>query len=158
MEIRAAREEDVPQVLPMVGRICAMHESMDPAKYGFGPGIEGMYDSWLRNRAKDKRSVFLVAEREGRVVAFLVGTVEKEIGIYRLKEYGFIHDMWVEEVYRHEGIGRQMAMLAIERFNEIGVKQMRLDTAWKNEAARKLFESCGFRPSVVEMLMEMNDE
>jgi RimJ/RimL family protein N-acetyltransferase len=48
-----------------------------------------------------------------------------------------------------------MTMLLIEKFRELGVKQIRCDTAAKNETARKLFESCGFRPSVVEMLLEM---
>jgi ribosomal protein S18 acetylase RimI-like enzyme len=156
MEIRPAEPADVPRVLPMVGRICAMHEAMDPAKYGFLADPQQMYDAWLVRRAADPRSVFLVVEHEdGRLVGFLVGTVEKEIGIYRLGEFGFIHDLWVEPEYRHEGYGRQMVMLAIERFGEIGVGQVRLDTAWKNEAARKLFESCGFRPSVVEMLIEV---
>ena len=48
-----------------------------------------------------------------------------------------------------------MTMLAIEKFREIGVKQIRLDTAAKNDAARALFASCGFRPSTTEMLLEM---
>jgi GNAT superfamily N-acetyltransferase len=156
MEIRPATPADVPRVLPMVGRICAMHESLDPAKYGFLPGPQQMYDQWLVRRATDPRSVFLVVEHEdGRLVGFLIATVERELGIYRLGEFGFVHDLWVEEAYRHEGYGRQLVMLAVERFGEIGVAQVRCDTAWKNEAARRLFETCGFRPSVVEMLIEI---
>jgi ribosomal protein S18 acetylase RimI-like enzyme len=60
----------------------------------------------------------------------------------------------VEEEYRHEGIARQMVMLAIERFKSAGVRQIRLDTAFANEPARKLLASCGFRISIMEMLME----
>src|SRR5581483_6932429 len=105
--------------------------------------------------AGDRRSVFLVAEREGRLVAFLIATVEREIPIYRIEEFGFIHDLWVEPEYRNEGIARQMTMLAIEKFREIGVKQVRLDTHAKNDAARALCASCGFRPSVTEMLIEI---
>src|SRR4051812_29412497 len=90
MQIRPATINDVPAVLPMVEKICALHESWDPAKYGFVPGIAPMYRGWLANRADDSRSVFLVAEREAdQLVGFLVGTVEREIPIYRLKEYGF---------------------------------------------------------------------
>ena len=48
-----------------------------------------------------------------------------------------------------------MVMLAIERFGEIGVEQIRLDTAAPNDVARGLFASCGFRPSVQEMLLEI---
>jgi len=155
VEIRAAKLEDVPNVLPMVEKIAAVHEQWDSAKYGYLPNPSQRYSRWMAARATDPRSVFLVAEREGRLVGFIVATVEKEIPIYRLDEYGFIHDLWVEPEYRNEGVGRQMTMLLIERFREIGVKQIRCDTAAKKEVARKLFEACGFRPSVVEMLLEM---
>lgn len=157
MEIRPATAQDVPAVLPMVEKLCKLHESWDPAKYSFLPNVPQMYDQWLRERAGHRRSVFLVAEtaRPEKIVGFVIGTVEREIPIYRLKEYGFLHDLWVEPEYRHEGVARQMVMLAIEKFGEMGVEQVRLDTAAKNEAARRLFESCGFSESVREMLIEL---
>jgi ribosomal protein S18 acetylase RimI-like enzyme len=154
MEIRPASVDDVPGVLPMVAKVCAFHQGLDPQKYSFLPHPEERYRGWLGDRAEDERSVFLVAEREGRLVAFLVGTVENEIPIYRVKRYGFIHDVWVEPEYRNEGIARQLVMLAVEGFRAMGVEQVRLDTAAQNGVARKLFEGCGFRPSVVEMLLE----
>ena len=155
MEIRAATVEDVPQVIPMVDRLAALHEGWDPAKYPYKPNVGEMYRSWLRSRANDRRSVFLVAADEAKVVGFIVGTVEREIPIYRIEEFGFIHDLWVEEQYRHEGIARQLVMAAVEQFAEMGMKQVRCDTATHNEAARNLFKSCGFRQSMVEMLVEM---
>jgi len=160
LEIRAAKSEDVPAVLPMVEKLCKLHESWDAAKYSFLPNIPQMYDSWLRGRAGDRRSVFLVAETEQprKIVGFVIGTVEREIPIYRLKEYGFLHDLWVEPEYRHEGVARQMVMLALEKFKEIGVAQIRLDTAAENEPARRLFAACGFRESVREMLMEIKKD
>ena len=160
MDIRPATSDDVPSVLPMVAQICALHQGWDPGKYGFRDNPAQMYRGWLMSRASDPRSVFLVAERsaEGteaaRVVGFLVGTVETEIPIYRLKEYGFIHDVWIEPDYRHEGLGRQIVMLAVEKFREIGVSQIRLDTASANDGARALFANCGFRVSTIEMLCE----
>jgi ribosomal protein S18 acetylase RimI-like enzyme len=155
MDIRPATANDIPGVLPMVAKICALHESWDPAKFGFLPNPQERYNRWLTARATDSRSVFLVAEHEAGLIAFLLGSIEEEIPIYRLKEFGFIHDLWVEEEYRHEGIARQMVMLAIERFKSLGVHQIRLDTAAANDPARKLFAACGFRLSTMEMLLEI---
>jgi ribosomal protein S18 acetylase RimI-like enzyme len=159
MKIRRATPEDVPAVLPLVQRICAMHQALDRAKYDFRSDPGEMYRRWLGDRAVDRRSVFLVVPGPSaateQLVAFLVATVEREIPIYRLSEYGFIHDLWVEPDYRHEGLGRQLVMLAIERFAAIGVKQIRLDTAAANDAARNLFSACGFRISTMEMFMEL---
>ena len=138
------------------GENLALHEAWDPAKYGFLPHPEERYKWWLGKQAGEQNAVFLVADDgKGRLAGFLIGTVEKEIPIYRLKEFGFIHDLWVEEDFRHEGIGRQLVMAAVEKFATLGMKQVRLDTAAANEPARKLFASCGFRVSTVEMLMEM---
>ena len=154
MDIRPATPQDVPAVTPMVRKLCELHRSWDPAKYEFRDDVQDMYDSWLRNKTRDPRAVFLVADRPGRgPVAFLIGTAEREIPIYRLAEFGFIHDLWVEPDYRNEGIARQMVMAAVERFREMGMTQVRLDTAAANDPARKLFEACGFRPSAVEMLV-----
>ena len=49
-----------------------------------------------------------------------------------------------------------MVTLAVERFRDIGVKQVRLDVAYANEPARGLFAACGFRPGIVEMLLELS--
>jgi len=156
MDIRPATPADVPAVLPMVRQLCDLHRAWDPAKYDFLPDIESMYRGWLISRATDPRAVFLVADRDGRgPVAFLIGTIEREIPIYRLKEYGFIHDLWVEPDYRNEGLARQLVMTAVERFRQLGVPQIRLDTAQANDTARALFTHCGFRPSTTEMLRVM---
>jgi ribosomal protein S18 acetylase RimI-like enzyme len=157
MTIRPARAEDVPAVLPMVAAICALHESWDSARYGFLPQVERMYGGWLTTRATDPQSVFLVADRDehGQLVAFLIGTLESNIPIYRVTRFGFIHDLWVEPDYRNEGVGRQLTMLAVERFRAMGVTQVRLETAAANDAARALFQRCGFRVSSVEMLLEI---
>ena len=155
MEIRRATAGDVAGVLPLVSKIAALHQGWDRAKYGFDADPALRYRNWLTARADDPRAVFLVAVGDERIVAFLIATVESEIPIYTLREYGFFHDLWVEEQYRHEGIARQIVMAAIERFKEIGVRQIRLDTAAVNEPARSLFNRCGFRVSSVEMLLEL---
>ncbi|MCG6134224.1 MAG: GNAT family N-acetyltransferase [Nostoc sp. LLA-1] len=157
MLIRSATTDDVTAVLPMVSKTCALHEYWDSAKYGFLSHPEQRYQKWLTRLVNDERSVFLVADNEGQLVAFLLATVEKEIPVYRLKEFAFIHDLWVEPEYRRQGIGRQIIMLSIECFQQMSVKQIRLDTAAINESARKLFTSCGFRLSTIEMLTEIAD-
>lgn len=155
MEIRPATPDDVSQVLPMVVAISKLHQDWDAARFKTIDHPERMYDGWLRERATDARSIFLVAEHESRLVGYVVCTIEKEIPIYWTPECGWVHDLWVEPQYRNEGLGRQMAMLVIEGFQRLGVAQIRLQTAAANDAARTLFESCGFRASTVEMLMEL---
>ncbi len=162
MIIRSANPSDIPALLPMIGKLCALHQSWDAAKYGFLPEPERKYERWLGNLIESQRDLCLVADMNvplpdssSSLVAFLLATVEREIPIYRIKEYAFVHDLWVEEGYRHLGIARQMVQYAIAHFTQLGVPQIRLDTAQLNDAARHLFTSCGFRVSTIEMLIEL---
>lgn len=161
MTIRPATTADVPAVLPMVEKIAALHQQWDAARYDYQPDPSERYRRWLTARAVDPRAVFLVADHQKLlqdvpfIVGFLIGTVESNIPIYRTGQFGFIHDLWVEEDYRNEGLGRQMTMLAIERFRDLGMTQVRLETADCNGPARKLFASCGFRVATNEMLVEL---
>lgn len=162
MLIRPASGNDISAVLPMVSKICALHQEWDPAKFSFLPHPEDRYEGWLAEQVKNPKSVFLVAENEqlspnqAVLAAFLVATTEREIPIYRLREYGFIHDLWVEPDYRHQGVARLMVRRAITQFAQIGIQQIRLDVADANETARRLFQSCGFRISTTEMLTELS--
>ena len=155
MDIRPATADDVVHVLPMVAAVAALHESWDAAKFAYRPEPQEMYRGWLTARTRDVRSVFLVAERDGRLVGFLVATPEQEIPVYRVREFGFIHDVWVDPAYRNEGLGRQLVMLTLERFRALGLPQVRADTAAANDVARGLLASCGMRPSTTEMLVEL---
>jgi ribosomal protein S18 acetylase RimI-like enzyme len=155
MQIRDGTAEDVAQVIPMVEAIYRLHTDWDAAKFAPRENFAEGYARWLKGRSTDPRSIFLVAERDpGKLAGFLVATVEQEIPIYRTREYGFIHDLWVDADYRNEGTGRQLVMLAVERFKANGVTQVRLDTAGPNDAARRLFATCGFRVAAVQMLRE----
>lgn len=153
MRIRSATVEDVQAVLPMVRALCAMHGEMDSMRYGFLSDVVERYARWLPERAADARSVFVVAETE-RVVGFLVATVEKNIPIYTLGEFGFIHDVWVDPRARGAGAARGMVSEAVAKFAAMGVKQVRLETAAANDGARKMFAACGFRVGAVEMVRE----
>lgn len=159
MIIRPATTDDISAVLPMVAKICALHESWDAAKYGFLPNPAQRYDRWLKKLVNDDGVVFLVADHESplsdKLAGFLIATVEREIPIYRLQEFAFIHDIWVEPEYRQVGIAKQMVMLAIDKFKQMGIKQIRLDTSVANDTARSLFSACGFRVSTIEMLIEL---
>ncbi len=159
--IRPAQPADIPHLLPLVAKICALHQAWDDAKYGFLPHPEQRYNSWLNQLLRQPRNLCLVAQgsdADPSLVGCLIATIEAEIPIYRVKEYGFIHDLWVEPAYRHQGIARQMVKQAIEHFTRLGIAQIRLDTATPNEAARQLFAVCGFRPSTTEMLIELKQE
>jgi len=159
MTIRPATVDDVDAIIPMVDRICQFHEQRDPVRFAYVPKAAEMYRGWLTERVTDPESVLLVADRgHGQLVGFLAAATQRELPIYRTGKIGFIHDVWVEEAYRNEGIARQMIMLALEHFAQIGIDQVRLDVLVSNGRAEALFRACGFRPSTMTMVWGKGNE
>ena len=156
--IRAATAADVEGVLPMVAAICSLHEAWDRDRYGMLPDVVERYRRWLPVRATDPRSVFLVAEEAGELAGFVVGSVEQNIPIYRVAEFGFVHDLWVQPPHRGTGIASGLAAAAIDRFRAMGMSQVRLETAVANSEARRVFERLGFRAASVELLLALDPQ
>jgi hypothetical protein len=107
MQIRAAQSSDTREILPMIAKVCALHKAWDQAKYGFLPDPERLYENLLGRIIKNSLDLCLVAEVQtadlgeaSRLVGFLIATVEREVPIYAVKQFAFIHDLWVEEDYR----------------------------------------------------------
>lgn len=142
-------------VLPLIAKTCAFHQAADPQKYPFLPEPEKRYGGWLKRSIGDPNMVFLVGAEDERIVAFLVATIDDEIPIYQVKRYGFVQDVFVDEAYRHRGIAKALMLEAMSRLAAMGIKQVRLDVLERNEPARRLFASCGFRTSIVEMIREI---
>lgn len=152
MSIRDATKGDVPAVLPMVRRMYEIHAAWDREKYTPEGDPGERYGGWLMHRVDDPMSIFLVAEEGGAVVGYLVATPASDMGIYRYREHGFIHDVYIDPSHRGRGLGRAMVEEAVRRFTAAGITQLRLETAAPNEEARRLFRAFGFHEASVLMI------
>jgi len=139
----------------MVQAVCDYHQTLDPNRFGFRPDVIARYATWLPQRASDSNSVLLLAQAGEAAAGFLVGEVLDEIPIYRIKQYGFIHDLWVEPHFRRNGLGRALIAESVRRFAAMGVQQVRGDTAEANPPARAMFSQLGFVTSTRQVLLSI---
>lgn len=79
----------------------------------------------------------LLAELDGEIVGF-VGVRRLAGGVAELKR------MYVRPAGRGRGIGRALAVAAIDAARELGYRALRLDTVPQLVAAQSLYESLGF--------------
>ncbi len=89
---------------------------------------------------KLKRSVFLIAEHNGRIVGS--GGINKSGGVKAHTAYfgiGMLKD------YRNLGIGTEMMKAVFEEAKKIGVEIVRLEVFENNNYAIKTYEDIGFK-------------
>ncbi|MDB2225956.1 ribosomal protein S18-alanine N-acetyltransferase [Halorubrum ezzemoulense] len=85
---------------------------------------------------------FLVAEREGAVVGFVVADRTPNHG----RDIGHVKDLAVHPDARGEGIGRTLLRSALTRLRATGVAVVRLEVREGNDPARSLYADEGFEP------------
>lgn len=96
--------------------------------------------------ARVPREGLLVAEVDGEYAGFLYW-FEGQSPYFRpgLQRFGYLYELHVKEPFR----GRGLAKMLVERFisdaQARGIRQLFVDTDENNAAARRLYESYGFR-------------
>jgi ribosomal protein S18 acetylase RimI-like enzyme len=65
-----------------------------------------------------------------------------------------VHDLVVDEAYRHTGVGGALIASAIEGFGARRVTRIMLWTAPQNVQAQNLFRRVGFRETMIEMTLD----
>lgn len=127
-----------------------MHRFLEP-----GEGVESGYARFLASQLQDDESIVLVAERDDVIVGYAYAAIEPLSWKDLRDECGFIHDLLVTDDARRTGVGEALLNGAIEWLRERKMPRVVLGTAAQNDNARRLFERRGFRPTMIEMTLEL---
>lgn len=84
-----------------------------------------------------------IAETEGKVVGFILGTtIEKEGTAW--KKYGYVSWIGVAEAFQGINLGKRLYRKLESKLRSAGVRMMMADTEAQNEEAIKFFRAIGF--------------
>ena len=151
-----------PADLPGIGRLGALlikeHYDFDPQRFlAARPGTPEGYASFIGTQLEDPDKAVLVADEEGDVVGYAFAAVEGYDYMALRGPAGVLHDVIVEPEHRGRGVGRLLLDATLEFFRSRNVPRVVLWTAERNEAAQRLFASMGFRRTMIEMTLELDD-
>jgi ribosomal-protein-alanine N-acetyltransferase len=103
----------------------------------FPPGI-AYSRTELRAFLSQKTAETIVAEREGRIVAFV-------LGCRRSRTDGYVITLDVAASARRQGLGRRLLVELERRLRAAGARRVRLETAVTNTPAIAFYERLGYR-------------
>lgn len=85
----------------------------------------------------------LVADAEGQIVGFIIGTTVEKGGT-AWKKYGYLSWIGVDESFQRTNLGYRLYRRLEERLRKDGVRMVIADTDADNEVAIAFFKSIGF--------------
>lgn len=152
--IRRARAGDERRVAEFAIRLFDQHVEYDPERFSTFANLDGAARFYL-SRFDTPDSAVLVAEIDNEIVGFAY--LERDALNYaELLENGtWLHDIYVDEHARAEGVGKGLIKAAAEAAKEMGAEKLLLSVAARNNAAQKVFEKAGFRPTMMEMTLNL---
>jgi ribosomal protein S18 acetylase RimI-like enzyme len=155
VSVRRAVRQDLPALGRLGARLARMHHGWDRKRFFVVPKMHEGYAWWLGKELGNTKAIVLAAESKGRIVGYAYGTIEPRDWNALRDTCGVLVDLIVEPRARRTGAGRMLCDAMFAAFAAKGMPRVILQTAAGNEAGRAFFASLGFRPTVVEMALEL---
>ncbi len=151
IEIRRATPSDLPAIAKLAGVLVRQHLAFDAKRFLFIEDPESGYQWWFGKELENKDALILCALQDERICGYAYGRLEPKDWNALLDAHGALHDILVDESARGRGIGRLLLDRALADLRALGAPRVVLHTAVQNTAAHRLFESAGFRRTMLEM-------
>ena len=153
--IRAAEARDLPAVSLLAGMLVRLHHELDALRFMLIPNVEAGYEHFFRSQLPDPEVVILVAERDSEIVGYAYARLEPRDWNNLLDACGELHDLFVSDTVRRQGVARLLVDAVRDRLRQKGAPRLVLHTASKNVTARRFFASIGFRETMAELTSEL---
>ncbi|MBQ7335374.1 MAG: GNAT family N-acetyltransferase [Clostridia bacterium] len=152
MNIRKARESDIPRLDALLYQVHRVHSAGRPDI--FRAGNKKYTDDELKVILADARLPVFVATDEADTVLGYAFCVHQEVcGDRSLQDRKtlYIDDLCVDEVCRGQHIGRALYRYVLDYARECGCNAVTLNVWCLNDGAMKFYEKCGMTPLKITM-------
>ena len=153
--VRAAEPRDLPAISELAGQLVRQHYGFDAQRFMLIPNAEAGYAHYFAGELSNPDTIILAAELEGAVVGYAYARMEARDWNALLDACGALHDIFVSERVRRQGVARSLVEAVRERLRAKGAPRLVLHTASKNHAGREFFTALGFRDTMIEMTCEL---
>lgn len=142
--IKKATIEDLKVIQDFNNKLCAKeNQDFDSTiNPDFATSEGGL--SYFKNNIENSEKLVLLAEDESIPIGYLVGGIET-IGNYRnIPNMCEVDNMWVDEAYRSQGVGKQLMGMITTWAKDNGIKRMRVIASYQNEKGINFYKKEGF--------------
>lgn len=155
MRVREMTAGDLQAASRLAEQLVQLHHGWDATRFFTTPDVASGYRQFFASQLGRDGVVLLTAEVDGAVAGYLYGSAEGRDWAKLLDAHGAVHDVFVCEEARGRGVGRALMERAAALFAARGLERVVLYAAAGNPQAQALFRRLGYRPSMVEMTLDL---
>lgn len=156
--VRFAEERDIPRINELRRQVNELHAAGRPDifKPGFCQELQDRAYTLLRGEKSD----ILVAERDGVICGMAcIEYLHRQESPYSYpRSLYFVTEFGVDEVYRRQGIGRELMDFMEADASAKGFSSIELDMWTFNRTAQAFYEAMGFRTTRLFMERDLSEK
>lgn len=120
----------------------------------------------IENTKQPEKLEILEISGSSTFIKFEIKTGERVVGrafLYLIKNdlhpkpYGLLEDVFVEEEFRGQGIGKKLVEMVIEKAKELGCYKLIATSRFERENVHRLYQNLGFEKHGFEFRIDFED-
>ncbi|MBN2101645.1 MAG: GNAT family N-acetyltransferase [Candidatus Aenigmarchaeota archaeon] len=124
---------------------CEQDSMLDPAY------IKRVLGMRLAKNIRQKNTVFVIAEENGKVIGFAGAEIKKNGSDLKARQQGHLFSLYVRPNHRRKGIAEKLLNEVMKWFKEKKIDYLTLERWDHNKIAASLYRKFGYRDRVVSM-------
>jgi len=154
MQIRRAISTDLDPIEKLWKEMMLIHAEFDDY-FITTINAEDSHRSFMSNLIGDGGKRVFVAEKDGKLLGYIVVMIEDYPPIYNHKRFAEISAISVAESERRHGIGRKLLGAALDWCRSQGINRVECAVAVQNPVSQGFWKGVGFRSYMERCVMEL---
>jgi ribosomal protein S18 acetylase RimI-like enzyme len=155
IRIRPVEPRDVPALAEFALALAHAHVELDNRRFVVPDGGINAFLEFFRVELARPESIVLIAEDHSMPVGYAFLRMEPASIEALSKASAWLHDVYVDPSFRGRGVGRRLALAAIESARQLGSSSLMLGVSPANTQATHLYEQLGLRATMMEMRIDL---
>jgi len=150
--VRIAARPDLDAIARLWLGLVDYHQQLDPRLPPAAPDGARRYAARIEDRLDDSSMRVLVAERDGRIVGYVLAmVVDLMSDLFVHETCGFVADIYVASEARRDGVGRALVDQLLLWFYDQGIEYYEWHVAAHNRAGQAFWQAVGGQPVLIRM-------
>jgi ribosomal protein S18 acetylase RimI-like enzyme len=121
-----------------------LHVAIDPEYYAPSSNADEEFKNYVEKRINDPDFKVFIAKDNGNFIGYVMGWIEYRPAIYLKRKCGYLSNIYIDETYQKQEIGKRLYHSIEDWFKEKNVDVIEIKADARNNTAIQRFKQYGF--------------